>query len=302
MDASPLWYWMNERQAIKNRRDSGAPWPWSDDEILNTYSFCQVYREDDRVSRWLIDNWYSPNQDHPNLWLACCIARQINWPDTLEEIGFPHEMSALYVSRAIEVMNDRAQRGEKVYTGAYMIYGGPGAKKGYPDKASWTWNRVLKPLADARAEYMDNVFQTVPPDARSLELAVEYLTIFDGWSGFMADQAVADMTYTPLFSQAMDRLTWAHPGPGCQRGINRLLTGSSENPSFKVDYLSVMNELLQEATGENSPLGEHVLSAGHPFTVHVIESGLCEVDKYLRTKNQEGTPRAKFIPPQSRKG
>lgn len=61
---------------------------------------------------------------HLHLWLMLCIARQINWPDTLAELiaagawpvddGFdPAAMTA--------GLNRRKARGEKVYTGAYMI-------------------------------------------------------------------------------------------------------------------------------------------------------------------------------------
>ena len=90
-DPSPLFYFLNERQRIRDKRYSGEPFPWTEDPILRTYSFCEVFRQDDRVSQWIYNNWLKPYDGHPNVWLACCIARQINWPDTLEAIGFPED-------------------------------------------------------------------------------------------------------------------------------------------------------------------------------------------------------------------
>ena len=57
-----LVYWIKERQAIHERRKAGQPPPWTKDEILRTYRFCNVRREDDRVTRWIHENWLRPNE------------------------------------------------------------------------------------------------------------------------------------------------------------------------------------------------------------------------------------------------
>ena len=49
--------YINERQAIYINKVSGAEFPWTDDEILQTYSFCNVFRELDTVTIWLRENW-----------------------------------------------------------------------------------------------------------------------------------------------------------------------------------------------------------------------------------------------------
>jgi hypothetical protein len=80
---------INERHAIYLNKESGADFPWSEDEILTKYSFCNVFRELDTVTKWVRQNWCTPYMDHPNVPFAMAVARQINWPSTLEEIGFP---------------------------------------------------------------------------------------------------------------------------------------------------------------------------------------------------------------------
>src|SRR5271166_2829591 len=48
------WRFAAERQAIFFRRLEGAAFPWTQDSILQTYKFTNVYRASDRVSQFLI--------------------------------------------------------------------------------------------------------------------------------------------------------------------------------------------------------------------------------------------------------
>jgi 5-hmdU DNA kinase, helical domain len=81
----PLFYWIREREFIRLRKERGDAPPYgSGDTILATYRFCNVRREDDRVTIWIRDNIRERYANH--LWLMLCIARQINWPDTLAEL------------------------------------------------------------------------------------------------------------------------------------------------------------------------------------------------------------------------
>ncbi len=38
---------VKEREAIRIKRATGAPWPWSRDELLNNYHFTNVRRSDE---------------------------------------------------------------------------------------------------------------------------------------------------------------------------------------------------------------------------------------------------------------
>jgi hypothetical protein len=48
------WYFASERQRVCERRIAGRPRPWTDDPILQTYKFYNVYRAADRVSQYMI--------------------------------------------------------------------------------------------------------------------------------------------------------------------------------------------------------------------------------------------------------
>src|SRR5687768_12452512 len=48
------WKFAADRQAIFEARVAGIPGPWTSDEILRRYRFCNVFRAADRVSQHLI--------------------------------------------------------------------------------------------------------------------------------------------------------------------------------------------------------------------------------------------------------
>ena len=43
-----------EREKIRKKREQGLPQPWTDDEILRSARFLNVFREDDRGSKAII--------------------------------------------------------------------------------------------------------------------------------------------------------------------------------------------------------------------------------------------------------
>src|ERR1700751_77033 len=83
-------HFIQERYAIKVRRESGQPWPWTDDPMLRDYYFCNLHREDDKVTRWLASNWPHPHADDPDLWFALTVFRRgFNNPSVGDELGYP---------------------------------------------------------------------------------------------------------------------------------------------------------------------------------------------------------------------
>ena len=119
MNLDLLLYWMRERESIRRRRLARELPPWTRDPILQQWSFCNVRREHDRVTRWIAANWRYPHADDPDLWFAMVVARFMNEPDTLREIGFPVPWDP---ERFLRVMASRRARGAKLYRNdAYRI-------------------------------------------------------------------------------------------------------------------------------------------------------------------------------------
>ena len=259
--------YMIERHSIYERRAEGQAYPWTDDPILNEYSFCNVYRELDRVTIWIRENWREPYADHPNLPFAMAMARQINWPDTLEEIGFPEHWNP---ERIKAIMQGRLNRKEKVYTGAYMLTGTLGGTK-----VEQTIDKILTPLYEMPPRIISN----------SLEETWRRYLPYPGFSGFMAYEVVTDLRHTKHLENAEDIMTWANPGPGAKRGLNRIHGRELEKSIPKSQLISEMKELLDLCN--MAPL---------PLEMRDIEHCLCEFDKYERVRLGQGKPRAKYKP------
>jgi len=261
--------YINERHAIYLKRFIGEPHPWTDDEILQTYSFCNVYRELDKVTVWIRENWKEPYADHPNLPFAMAMARQINWPDTLQELGFPEHWNP---ERIKAIMQGRMDRKEKVYTGAYMLTGTLGGTK-----VEQTIDKILTPLYENPPTIYKN----------SLEKTwAEYLP-YAGFSGFMAYEVVTDLRHSKYLENAEDIMTWANAGPGAKRGLNRI-HGRLLEQTIKPRQLTIeMQELLDMA-------GDYIGSFLPDLEMREIEHCLCEYDKYERVRLGEGRPRAKY--------
>lgn len=282
-DYEPLWYWIRERERIRRLKDSGADWPWTEDPILGLYRFCCVRREDDRVTRWIRENIREPYAKHHNLWLMLCIARQINWPDTLASLiadgAWPVDDDYFKPQHITEVLNARKANGSKVYTGAYMI--SAPAEKG-ADKQAYIAETVIGDLWRRRDNF--KLVMTFPA-SRTLQRVHDWITQSNGWGNFMAYQAVVDMRFTTLLEDAPDVRTWAAAGPGTLRGLNRLHGREVAAPLSQSQALQEMQQIYKLAWKATQV----------PIDFSDVPNCLCETDKYLRVKLGQGKPRALYV-------
>ena len=272
-DIQPLLEYMVKRHAIWDRRYSGFPKPWTKDPILQTYKFCNVYRELDKVTQWVDGAIRKPFAEHPNLWLMLCIARMINWPDTLHELiacpeaGVWPRTSTWKPLKMRAVMQRRAARGEKVYTGAYMLRGPiQGDPSGFQDKPHYTAVRVIQPLWEARSKLEPQLHGTLAD-------AFSAFKGYHGWGDFLIAQVIADLKHTRYLRNAPDWWDWAVLGPGSLKGLN-ILTGKPLGASWKQENaLSALRE-IQAAAKKHTHL--------KPLCLQDVQNNLCEFSKYTR--------------------
>jgi len=277
MNSEPLWYFLRERQAIYERRMAGEPKPWTQDPILRDYRFTNVDRELDTVTQWIRKNIRQLYMRDPALWFNLAIARFINWPDTLKELGYFHRWEP---ARFTEVMAARQANGQKCYTGAYMVRGD--VQGGLATKHEYLAHKVFTPLWAAREDV------AMVLGRNSLEEAQTYLVKFFGMGGFMVDQILTDLKYTPVLRHATDWNSFCFAGPGAMRGLNRLAGRPLKSTVSQQQAL----EEIQVLYAEGLSLGMHNVVPN--YEIHMIENILCECDKHLRVKNGEGRPRSRY--------
>lgn len=299
-----FWHWVNERHAIYCRRfQARLPGPWTDDPILAQYSFCNVFRELDRVTIWVRENIRERFSNHPDLWIMLAIARTINWPDTLAGLINSADDCACWPSNPNWTPKDMGDwldhakgRGNKIYTGAYMI-------RAESDRArpwfTWTKQQYVAQIVCgapwskrdgfARLFLTDNTVDPSRYQQPTLQEVHAWLTSFHGWGPFMAYQVVVDLRWTHYLRNAPDIQTWSALGPGSRRGLNRL---NGRPVDFNLSQRDGLPEMLRLHAEQDTYRGAHV----PPIDLSDIQNCLCEFDKYSRVKHGEGRPRALFKP------
>jgi alpha-glutamyl/putrescinyl thymine pyrophosphorylase clade 1 len=272
----PLLKFMEARHKVHLARAAGKPKPWTKDPILQSYRFCNVYRELDTVTTWIREHIREPYADHPNLWFMLAMARQINWPETLQELMTEGAWPAHNYDwkLAWAVMTERQARGEKLYTGAYMLMSRP--EPGDPkDKGFFTMRRILQPLWE-RCALMHQALSE-----RTLQAAHAMLVREHGWGSFLAAQVVCDMKYTKDLENARDWVTWAASGPGSLRGLN-VVMGHEPGAAWKEsEWLETLQELRDKVNAS--------WTLGPRFHAQDLQNCLCEYYKYTR-----GSSRSKY--------
>lgn len=262
-----------ERERIRLRRVSGEAWPWTSDEILGTYRFCNIHREDDRVTTWIREHWRQPYSDYADLWHLMCLARLINNVETLATYQKNNKRFPKFnATSLVSVMEDRRARGERVFNPAYMIT--TAGKK--QDKCEYIFE-LLAGLWTRREQLRPRLGDTLC----SWHMA---LGMFDGLGSFLSGQVVADMRYVEPLLSASDWNTFACSGPGSRRGLNRVL-GRAPSTHWSEDEWRRYASKLQVYV--NTALRRHKIE----LHGQDLQNCLCEADKYFRTQAGEGRPK-----------
>lgn len=265
-------YWVYERERIRKRKESGKS-VLTQDPILRKYRFCCVRREDDRVTRWIAKNWR--RHDDPNVWHAMIIARFINWPNTLEYGGYPEPWTTTRKPEFAIRLKEMEKAGSRIFTGAYIVStnGATGSKVdhvlGLFDRA---WLDLHKRIA-AR---------------RTCQTFYETLRSVNGIGSFMAAQVVADVKYTAMLENASDWMDFVAPGPGSQRGLNRIY-GYELHAQWNNDAFATAMMNLREEASRKLPM----VAKLH---LQDLQNCLCEFDKYERVLHNQGKPRSMYHP------
>lgn len=285
---------MVARQQVLLRRKAGLPAPWTDDPVLRDNRFCNVFREDDRVTIWIREHIREPFADHPNLWFMLAIARIINWPPTLDYLikvpgAWPVDDDNFDPQSIEDVLTGLAADKQKVYTGAYMIRSEPGSKHRYIAHTVlgrlWGDREKLRPEIEAQ-DTLQGAWSLLQPDR------------YVGWGPFMVYEWVTDLRHTRYLRSAQDIYSWANAGPGAIRGLNRLHKRMLGAATPAAQCCIEMQTLLSRANycwgGEFSKTFLTYLDDRPRFEMRDIEHSLCEFDKYLRTCSGQGTTRSKY--------
>lgn len=261
----------------KHRRLRVAGIGCKQDPIIRKYRFCNIQREEDRVTRWLRRNWYPLFKNNEDIWFAAVVARLLNLPYSLTDVK--KYVLPWNPVRFKKVLQDRAGKHLKNFNAAYIVSTNGKAM----DKVEYITELVLNPLWGDREKLRPFGYDT-------LHDYHEALMRYDGMGSFMAAQVIADIKYIPPNTKKKDWHTFAASGPGSRRGLNRVMGYLDEKPWREKAW----HEILMVLRDAANPLICDALG----ITLHAqdIQNCLCEFDKYERARLAQGRPKQLYTP------
>jgi hypothetical protein len=295
-----FWQLAAERQRIFFRRLAGDPPPWTDDQVLRQYRFCNAYRASDRVSQYLIRKViYTSGDLRPEDTIARIVLfRLFSRPATWEllEGDEPLSVRTFDPLRLGDALDAELAAGRTIYTNAFILAATPtfGYRRKHRNHLALVelMLRERLPLNIARAGSLRDVY----------ELLVDFPMI----GPFMAYQLAIDINYSELID--FDESAFTMPGPGALRGIAKVFadTGGA-SASQMIHWVTGNQEREVERLGlELSTLW------GRPLQAIDCQNLFCELDKYARVAFPQlrservrikqrfapaGPPPAPFYPP-----
>ena len=267
-----------ERYLIRERRLAGQPFPWSDQEVFQKYNLCNVFREHDKTTMWFADNVRS-KLTGLDVIKATVIFRWFNRIETGEIIkhllleGWNTEEAAILLEGV-----------KPVVTGAYMIKTVTGKNK---------LDGALEAI-DAAIPVLDSLDGKWEP---TLEGMHKQLVDINYLGGFMAYEVVSDLRWTPVLENAPDIMHWANAGPGCVRGLSRIIQGSprgmftrnsQKSQDEMVEHMNVLLELSQDP--------KYWPAEWPQWEMREVEHWLCEFSKIAGWLDDDKEPKRVYRP------
>lgn len=274
-----FYWWINERHMIYLKKASDHNWPWTQDKIMQTYKFTNVFRELDAETIKFHERIDDLDLMPADKLYHMILFRAFNRAETYDMLT-RGKTTHHRPTKMTRILHRNADRGKKIFTGAYIITNAGSTEP----KIDLVCNALGVHWRGRR-----RIYDAMMKDG-TMEGCTKILSAYPMQGPFTSYEVICDMRYQKgMLWNAPDRKKWANLGPGARRGINRIVAGKKKPNVFATteEYIEFMVELLKSS---RSKLGPHVPS----LEMREIEHSLCEFDKYMRVLNKEGRPRSLY--------
>ncbi|RKH68503.1 hypothetical protein D7W81_12390 [Corallococcus aberystwythensis] len=271
------WRFAVERQEVFFRRLSGSAPPWTEDHVLRSFRFTNVYRASDRVSQYLIRRViYEGSQEEEEVFFRVLLFKLFNRIETWElleaRLG-PLTWKSFDFERADALLGAAIQGGVRLYSAAYIM---PSPLFGAARKHTNHLELLRRMMEDHAPR---KVFS-----ARSLREIFQVLRSYPSLGDFLAFQFTVDLNYSEL--TRFEESDFVVAGPGARSGIGKCF---SDTGGLGED--EVIHEVTRMAGQELDRLGLRFRNLwGRDLQPIDCQNLFCEVDKYSRVMHPEATP------------
>lgn len=270
------WYFAAERQSIFFNRLRGQAPPYTNDPILASYKFCNVYRACDRVSQFLIQSViYGSKANEVDTLFRIFFFRLLNkietWKQLENALGEPISLKNFQFERYDGLLGQLKADGA-IYGNAFILCA---------NKAFGHNQKHRNHLALLEKVFISSDHGKRLAGARNLEELFTLLRDLPLIGNFMAYQIAIDFNYSEVFNFSENDFTIA--GPGAERGIAKCFDGAE-----RLDSAEAIQFMVQNQDKEFKRLGLTFQPLGpRPLQAIDCQGLFCETDKYCRVKFPE---------------
>lgn len=259
-----------DRHKVWQRRQRGDDQPWSDDPILASKKFTNVYRVLDPGSQFVLTDLLAEDLTPRDALFRCFLYRFTNRPETWRYLRrqLGHYPTADDLGDdLVSLIKTWRGYGETVFSGAYMIVPQPGVKGDKVDHlvelCRWLFDPASKTFVMPRWE-----------EAETQQERLQVLTDYRGVGDFMAMQILTDWGYGPLSIRDLEN-EFIRLGPGAINGAKAI--APKANPMKTFEWALEAVHSIDEVPLLVTPQGR----ARRPSYMDV-QNTLCEFSKYVR--------------------
>lgn len=256
---------VHERHRVWQKRQAGKPQPWTDDPVLATRKFTNVFRVLDPGSQFVVTSLLSDDPDPADFLMRCFLYRHTNLPEAWRAVQadlgeFPTRENLESVR---EIFHDIKQAGGRVFSGAYMIY--PQSSVPGTDKIDSIIDLTKSLFVQSQIDV-----QFLRAETQADRFAV--LRRNKGVADFMSMQILTDFGYSTEFRED----EFVVPGPGARKGAAFLWMEAEEAIEWGFSTLQAMGPPLIWGSGNR----------GHFLSRMDVQNCLCEFSKYVRYQSK----------------
>lgn len=266
------WYFACERQNIFLKKKNGEPAPWTKDEILQEFKFCNSYRVNDRVSQYLLKNVIYNGKKYTDadmifrIILFKLFNKESTWELLENEIG-DITLSSFDFNKYSQILENAINNGQKIYNDAYISCA---------NKAFGYDRKHENHLALLEKMFLKDHIDTKIINSKNMEEAFNIIKSYPLIGNFMAYQLITDINYSNVVNFSEMEFTVA--GPGSERGIKKcfISTGGLSKEEI-IKYMCKNQEKEFKRLGlDFKPIGNRLLQ------LIDCQNIFCELDKYCR--------------------
>lgn len=289
---------MHKRQQIWWMRFTNAPREaWTDDPILRDYKFCNVYRELDRSSQYLIQNVYLDRSCSFEQIVFSILAHRIyNKPETFIHLGYPqiknyNETNWLKRLQVLEQAGIKALNQEAYKINTYMWSGEP------------RWQAYTRHILSRFASNIKSIVKLVRTGTAT-QLTQELRKYCGAFLTHEFYQDFCDLnTYFKEGTVRFDKNRWTNAGPGAKGGLRLIFPSLPEERAeeglcwlheLSVEMLPKVSQNSFKYLNWNRLKQCYEVSTIGETDLHMQEMWACEFFKYWRMKLKVGKQRQQY--------